>query len=77
MADTDTLLDVQGLSCVKDGQPILSDVSFVVNEGDVCVVQGKSGSGKSTLLKCLAHLTLYDGEIHYRGRSVRRRIMMH
>ncbi|KAJ8700132.1 hypothetical protein PTI98_003187 [Pleurotus ostreatus] len=69
MANTDTLLDVHGLSCVKDGQPILSDVSFVVNEGDVCVVQGKSGSGKSTLLKCLAHLTLYDGDIHYRGRT--------
>ncbi|TCD61814.1 hypothetical protein EIP91_007880 [Steccherinum ochraceum] len=63
------MLEVKEVGCAKaKGQPIFSDVSFNVYEGDVVMLQGKSGSGKSTLLKCLAHLNLYDGEILYRGR---------
>lgn len=62
------VLEVKEVGCSKNkGQPIFSDVNFVVNEGDVIILQGKSGCGKSTLLKCLAHLNLYDGEILYRG----------
>ncbi|THH31133.1 hypothetical protein EUX98_g3040 [Antrodiella citrinella] len=62
------ILEVKAVGCSKaKGQPILSDASFVVNEGDIIILQGKSGCGKSTLLKCLAHLNQYDGEILYRG----------
>ncbi|KAF9533007.1 P-loop containing nucleoside triphosphate hydrolase protein [Crepidotus variabilis] len=54
---------------VNEGCNIFSDISFVVNEGDIVVLQGRSGSGKSTLLKCVAHLTLHKGECLYRGSS--------
>lgn len=33
--------------------PVLNDVSFTVNEGELCLVIGKSGVGKSTILKML------------------------
>ncbi|KAL6305360.1 P-loop containing nucleoside triphosphate hydrolase protein [Sparassis latifolia] len=66
----ETLLEIRNVGCSKDlGEPIFSDVSFSVNQGDVLIIQGRSGAGKSTLLKCLAHLNLYEGEILYEGRS--------
>ena len=33
--------------------PTLDDVSFTVDEGDLCVVLGRTGTGKSTLLKAI------------------------
>lgn len=34
-------------------EKVLEDISFSVNEGELCLVLGKSGSGKSTLLRLL------------------------
>ena len=34
-------------------QPVLNEISFSVEEGEVVVVIGPSGSGKSTLLRCI------------------------
>ena len=34
-------------------RPVLSDVSFAVDEGELCLVVGRTGSGKSTLLGAL------------------------
>jgi ABC-type uncharacterized transport system ATPase subunit len=40
------LLDIRDLACLKDnGISIFSKLDFVVNEGDIIVIQGKSGSG--------------------------------
>lgn len=67
----DHLLEVKDLSCsILKGHTILSHLSFVVDEGNIVVVQGKSGCGKSTLLKCLAHLNTYTGRVLYRGKWV-------
>ncbi|KAI0082792.1 P-loop containing nucleoside triphosphate hydrolase protein [Panus rudis PR-1116 ss-1] len=64
------ILEIRDLACFKaPGQPIFSNATFTVREGDVLVLQGKSGSGKSTLLKCLAHLNLYEGQILFRGKQ--------
>jgi len=66
----DALLEIRDLACLKEeGSPIFSKLNFVVNEGDIVIIQGKSGSGKTTLLKCLSHLNVYDGQVLYRGRS--------
>ncbi|KXN89251.1 Phosphate import ATP-binding protein PstB 1 [Leucoagaricus sp. SymC.cos] len=64
------VLELRGVGCeVSPGQPLFQDISFVVDEGDIIVLQGKSGSGKTTLLKCIAHLVLHKGKISYRGRT--------
>ncbi|CAL1705036.1 unnamed protein product [Somion occarium] len=67
---TETILEVHNIGVYQaPGQPIITDVNFEVREGDIVILQGKSGAGKSTLLKALAHLTLYEGEIDYRGKT--------
>ena len=35
-------------------KPILHDISFTVNEGEILAVMGCNGIGKTTLLKCIA-----------------------
>ena len=37
-------------------QPILNDVSFSLEEGDIAIILGPNGAGKSTLIKCLVGL---------------------
>lgn len=40
------VIEVKEVGCSKaKGQPIFSNVTFTVNEGDVVILQGKSGSG--------------------------------
>lgn len=44
--------------------PVLKDINFTVNEGEIVSIVGKSGSGKSTLLHILAgFMTPKSGEI--------------
>ncbi len=46
------------------GVPVLSDVGFSLDIGEVVSIIGSSGSGKSTLLRCIAQLERVDsGEI--------------
>jgi ABC-type transport system involved in cytochrome c biogenesis ATPase subunit len=48
-----TLLEVRDLACLKEdkGSPVFSKVNFVVNEGDVVIIQGKSGTGQDCLFQ--------------------------
>lgn len=40
--------------CYPDAdKPILNDISFSVEKGDICSIIGRSGAGKSTVLGCL------------------------
>jgi len=43
----------------KPGQPILKDISFAVNPGEIAALTGASGIGKSTILKMIAGI--HDG----------------
>ena len=56
-----SLLEVQSLSKRFGDTPVLKDVSFSVNKGEVIGIIGASGSGKSTLLRCLNLLERPDG----------------
>jgi ABC-type methionine transport system ATPase subunit len=78
-------LRAEGLSRDVPGKVIVSDVSFVVNGGEVLGIVGASGSGKSSLLRLLNRLdepsagTVYLDGNDYRTippRELRRRIGM-
>ena len=49
----------------------LTDVSFVLNEGEILGIVGESGSGKSTLLRQISGLEVPDsGELTLDGRPL-------
>lgn len=50
------LLTIKNLSVGYDGQPVVSDLNFVVNSGDYLCIVGENGSGKTTLMKTLLGL---------------------
>lgn len=65
-------LHIEGLSAAFDGQPILSDVSFDVEEGAFISILGPSGCGKSTILNILAGVvTPQRGTITVDGQPLR------
>ena len=56
------MLIVRNLSkSYKTGEPILRDVSFELNRGEMAVLTGPSGAGKSTILKMIYREEHPDG----------------
>lgn len=51
-----SLIKVKNLSLGYEGNTIIKDISFSVNEGDYICVVGENGSGKTTLIKGLLGL---------------------
>lgn len=49
-------VDLRHVSFSYDGQPVLQDVSLVVNPGDFLGIVGPNGSGKTTLLRIILGL---------------------
>ncbi|MFH0879776.1 MAG: ATP-binding cassette domain-containing protein, partial [Lentisphaerota bacterium] len=65
------LLEVQQLCKTYGGKPVLSDISFTLNQGEVKVIMGPSGSGKSTLLRCLNLLEKpTSGSVRLNGQEI-------
>ncbi|WP_312431377.1 amino acid ABC transporter ATP-binding protein [Lacrimispora sp.] len=57
----------------ENGQPVLKDISFTLEKGEVVVVVGPSGCGKSTFLRCLNMLEPIDsGTIQFKDRIIDR-----
>lgn len=53
------------------GVPVLTNISFDVEQGEILGIIGPSGSGKSTMLRCIAQLeTIDDGSIYVCGKTV-------
>jgi branched-chain amino acid transport system ATP-binding protein len=68
---TEPLLRIQGLSVRFGGIVALDDVSFDVEEGQICGFIGPNGAGKTTLFNCLSRLYECNaGDIRFRGQSL-------
>lgn len=51
--------------------PILNNVSFDINRGDICALVGLSGAGKTTLLKALSNqIKLDHGELFWHQKLI-------
>ena len=71
MMKGETILQIRHLSKTFGTNPVLKDIDFQVDSGDVTCIIGASGSGKSTLLRCLNLLeTPTTGEILYHGENI-------
>jgi ABC-type Fe3+/spermidine/putrescine transport system ATPase subunit len=65
------LLEVSSVSKSFSGTPVLSDVSFHVDEGEIVCLLGPSGCGKTTFLRIVAGLETADsGQLRFGGRSL-------
>ncbi len=60
---SEILLDVKHLTVTLNGSPVLSDLSFTLNDGEFLTILGPNGSGKTVLLKALLGLLPYEGEV--------------
>ena len=66
-----TQLEVRDVSVAYGDQPVVSDVSFALEEGVIGCLLGPSGCGKTTLLRAIAGFEpVSAGEILLHGRRV-------
>jgi len=59
------VLQVEGIKKSYNGTPVLKDISFSLEKGQVAAIIGSSGSGKTTLLRCLNFLETPDQGVIY------------
>jgi len=64
------VIEVRDLSKSYGRTPVLADLSFTVDEGEVVALLGANGAGKTTLLKCLLGLVRFRGEARIGGLDV-------
>lgn len=69
-----SLLDVEALTfAYPGGEPVLQEVSFSLEAGQILSIIGPNGAGKSTLLHCLiGQLTPTSGRVLVQGCSLNR-----
>ncbi len=66
-----SLFEIKNCKKNFDGVPVIKDISFKVDEGEVVAIIGSSGSGKTTLLRICTFLEyMNDGEMTYLDKKV-------
>lgn len=60
-------LSVEALGVSYDGVPVLRDVTFAVEAGELIAVIGPNGAGKSTLFKAIIGAVAYTGNVEVDG----------
>ena len=70
------VLDVQNLTKIYDnggkgdGNEVLKNVNFTMNEGEFVCILGPSGCGKTTFLRCIGGFETFDGTVKVNGKEV-------
>lgn len=65
-------LEIKNLSYCYDGRPILNNISFSLQSGDMLALLGPNGTGKTTLFKVILGLLKAEkGEILVDGKDMR------
>lgn len=59
---SETLLEVKNFNVTLDQSPVISGLSFSVDEGEFLTILGPNGSGKTVLVKSLLGLLPHEGE---------------
>ena len=54
------VLEVKNLCKSFSDTPVLHNISFTVNKGEIVCIKGRSGEGKTTLLRCMNNLEIPD-----------------
>ncbi len=70
-----SLLDVQHVEVSYNDRPVVHDVSFHLEPGEILGIVGESGSGKSTMLRAAMGLlgnsgAVTRGSIYYKGQEI-------
>lgn len=70
-----SLLRVEHVTISYNGKPVVSDISFELEQGEILGIVGESGSGKSTIIKAIMGLLgeegmVTRGDIWYKGENL-------
>jgi branched-chain amino acid transport system ATP-binding protein len=68
---TTPLLEVRDLEVAYGELPVVSGVSFVIEEGTVNVLLGLNGAGKTTTVAAIAGLLQWSGFVTFEGETTR------
>lgn len=72
------MIQIKNLSITykKDLRELVSELSFVLNEGDKAALIGEEGNGKSTLLKLIYEESMVEDYVEYSGEIIRNRSVL-
>jgi len=68
---SDIILNIRNLTAKYGSISALNGVTLSVAEGEIIALIGANGAGKSSMLRAISGMITYDGEIEYKGKSLK------